>query len=100
VAPFGVRLASLYSAGQQIPLGQLEGNFESYSSGEASVAYAESLAAVQYIRENFGMTAVAGLLQKIGEGQSVETALRGTIHGGYSELEAQLTIYLKKIYGS
>jgi len=100
VAPFGVRLAGLYSAGQQIPLGQLEGNFESYSSGEASVAYAESLAAVQFIRETYGMPAVAALLQKIGEGQSVETALRGTIHGGYADLEAQLTAYLKKTYGS
>jgi hypothetical protein len=46
------------------------------------------------------MPAVAALLQKIGEGQSVETALRGTIHGGYADLEAQLTAYLKKTYGS
>ena len=100
VAPFGVRLASLYSAGQQIPLSQLEGNFESYSSGEASVAYAESVAAVQFIRETYGMPGVSALLQRIGDGQSVESALRGTVHGGYAELEAQITNYLKKNYGS
>ncbi len=100
IAPFGVRLASLYSAGQQIPLSQLEGNFESYSSGEASVAYAESLAATQYIRVNYGMPALAGLLQRLGEGQSVETALRATIHFGYADLETQLAAYLKKNYGT
>jgi len=38
-------------------------------------------------------------LKRLGEGQSIETALRNTIHGGYAELEADVTIYLKKTYG-
>ncbi|HET7872650.1 MAG TPA: peptidase MA family metallohydrolase [Terriglobales bacterium] len=96
---FGPRLAALYSAGHQIPLNQLEGNFESYSSGEASVAYAEALAAVEYIRRTYGMADVARLLQRLGEGQSIESALRSTIHGGYAELESAMTEYLKRNYG-
>ncbi|HEX7288474.1 MAG TPA: peptidase MA family metallohydrolase, partial [Candidatus Angelobacter sp.] len=99
-AAFGPRLATLYATGHQIPLNQLEGDFESYSSGEASVAYAEALTAVEYIRRTYGMADLARLLQRLGEGQSIESALRSTIHGGYAELESAMTEYLKKSYGT
>jgi tetratricopeptide (TPR) repeat protein len=98
-AAFGNRLASLYIAGHQIPLNQLEGNFNAYSTGEASVAYAEGLAAVEYIRGTYGLGDVARILQRLGEGQSIESALRSTIHSGYAELESEMTAYLKKNYG-
>ena len=97
---FGPRLAALYASGRQVPLNQLEGEFQGYSSAEASVAYAESLAAVEYIRATYGMSDLARLLQRLGEGQSVESALRSTIHAGYAELETEITNYLKKNYGS
>jgi tetratricopeptide (TPR) repeat protein len=96
----GPRLAALYASGRQVPLNQLEGEFQSYSSMEASVAYAESLAAVEYIRATYGMSDVARLLQRMGEGQSVESALRSTVHAGYAQLETEITNYLKKNYGS
>jgi tetratricopeptide (TPR) repeat protein len=96
---FGQRLASLYASGRQVPLNQLEGEFQGYSSAEASVAYAESLAAVEYIRTMYGMSDLARLLQRLGEGQSVESALRSTVHAGYAELETEITSYLKKNYG-
>jgi tetratricopeptide (TPR) repeat protein len=96
----GPRLAALYVSGRQIPLNQLEGGFNDYSSAEASVAYAESLAAVEYIRATYGLSDLARLLQRLGEGQSVESALRSTVHAGYAELETEITNYLKKNYGS
>jgi Tfp pilus assembly protein PilF len=95
----GPRLAALYASDKQVPLNQLEGEFQGYSSAEASVAYAESLAAVEYIRATYGMSDVARLLQRLGEGQSVESALRSTVHAGYAELETEITNYLKKNYG-
>lgn len=98
-AEIGPRLASLYASGNQVPLNQLEGGFQSYSSTEAYVAYAESLAAAEYIRTTYGMSDLARLLQRLGESQSVESALRSTVHGGYAELEAEITNYLKKNYG-
>ncbi len=98
-AQYGPRLAALYGSGRQIPLNQLEGEFQGYSSAEASVAYAESLAAVEYIRATYGLGDVARLLQRLGEGQGLESALRSTIHGGYADLEADIAIYLKKNYG-
>lgn len=98
-AEIGPRLASLYASGRQIPLNQLEGGFQGYSSNEAYVAYAESLAAVEYLRTTYGMSDLARLLQRLGESQSAESALRSTIHGGYADLETEITGYLKKNYG-
>jgi hypothetical protein len=43
---------------------------------------------------------IAQILKRIGEGQSIETALRSTIHVGYAELDAEVTGYLKKTYGA
>ncbi len=99
-AAVGVRLASLFASGQQISLNRLEGSFLSYSREEASVAYAESLAAVEYIRNTYGMSDVARLLSRLGQGESIEAALRRTIHGGYAQLESEITSYLKKNFGS
>jgi tetratricopeptide (TPR) repeat protein len=96
----GARLAALYASGHQVPLNQLEGEFQGYSTAEASVAYAESLAAVEYIRSTYGLSDVARLLQRLGEGQSLESAMRSTLHAGYAELETEITSYLQKNYGS
>jgi tetratricopeptide (TPR) repeat protein len=99
-APVGPRLASLFIAGRHIPLNQLEGSFQTYSIGEASVAYAESLAAVEYIRTSHGMSDLAGILARLGQGESIETSLRNTIHLGYAQLESEITNYLRKSYGA
>lgn len=97
-APVGVRLAALYASGNQIPLGRLEGPFESFSAPEAFVAYAESLAAAEYMRNQYGMAELAELLRRLGQGESVESALRATIHTGYSGLETEIAGYLRKSY--
>lgn len=99
-SPVGPRLASLFVAGRHIPLNQLEGSFQTYSLGEASVAYAESLAAAEYIRTIYGMSDLAGILARLGQGESIETALRNTIHLGYAQLESEITNYLRKSYGA
>ena len=97
---FGATLANLYSSGHQVPLNLLEGDFDSLEKPEAIVAYAESLAAVEYIISTYGVSDLARILQRLGEGQSIESALRNTIHGGYKELDAEVTGYLKKTYGN
>ena len=97
---FGQRLSSVYSSGHQVPLNMLEGNFDTLDRSEALVAYAESLATVEYIRATYGMADLARILQRIGEGQPIEAALRSTVHGGYKELDGEITEYLKKNYGN
>jgi hypothetical protein len=96
----GRRLATLYTAQRQIPLNTLEGSFMRFSTVEAYVAYMESLAAVQYVADTYGMSDVLRILQRIGEGSSAEAALRATIHSDYGRLEEEVGKYLADKYGS
>lgn len=99
IARVGNLLYRGFSTGHFIPLNGMEGPFTSFSSDEAQVAYAESLAFVEYINETYGFSDLVRILQRIAEGASTETALRNTVHDGYAGLEGQLTAYLKSKYG-
>ena len=70
-----------------------------YSGPQAYLAYAESLAAVSYINDTYGMSDIQRILQRIGDGTSTETALRATIHSDYGQLESELGKYLSDKYG-
>lgn len=94
----GRQLAALYGSGNQVPLNQLENSFLNYNADQAAVAYAESLAAVECIREKYGMSDLSRILQRLGEGQPIESALRSTLHEGYAQLETEVGEYLKARY--
>jgi tetratricopeptide (TPR) repeat protein len=95
----GPRLAHLYAQGGQIPLSSLEVSFLNFSPFEAVLAYDESLAAVEYIRDAYGMSELQSLLRKIGEGSSTESALRLTLHSGYAGMEDEIAQFLNTKYG-
>lgn len=98
LASSGRRLAQLFRAQQAIPYNVLEGSFMRFSSIEAVVAYAESLAAVEYIKETYGMSDVERILERIGQGSSPEAALRATIHSDYGQLESEVGKFLASKY--
>jgi len=95
----GSQLARLYGAQANIPLNELEASFARFSSAEANVAYVQSLFAAEYIRDTYGMSDLTGIIKRLGDGQSTESALRSTIHSGYGQLEQELSTYLKRSYG-
>jgi len=95
----GRQLAQLFKAQRNIPLNALEGSFMRFSGVEAYVAYSESLAAVSYINDSYGMGDLQRILQLLGQGSSTEAALRATIHSDYGQLESDLAKYLSDKYG-
>lgn len=95
----GHQLAVLFKNQQNIPLNMLEGSFLQFSGAQAYLAYAESLAAVTYITDSYGMSDIQRILQRLSEGNSTEAALRATIHSDYGQLESDLGKYLKDKYG-
>lgn len=95
----GRRLQQLFQAQQEIPYNMLEGSFVHFSGGEALLAYDESLAAVLYISDTYGMSTVQRLLARIGEGTSTEAALRSTIHTDYAHFDQEVSQYLNRKYG-
>ena len=70
-----------------------------FSGAEALLAYDESLAAVEYIRDTYGMSDLQRILERLGQGNSSEAALRATIQSGYGQLESEVAKYLVSKYG-
>ncbi len=95
----GHELSLLFKAQSNIPLNTLEGSFLRLSGTQVHIAYAESLAAVSYINDSYGLSDIQRILQRISQGSSTEAALRATIHADYGQLESDLTRYLADKYG-
>ncbi len=95
----GHQLALLFKAQQNIPLNALEGSFQNFSGAQAYLAYAESLAAVSYINDSYGMSDIQRILKRLSQGNSTEAALRATIHSDYGQFESDLAKYLADKYG-
>ncbi|HEY6373705.1 MAG TPA: peptidase MA family metallohydrolase [Candidatus Sulfotelmatobacter sp.] len=95
----GHQLSLLFKAQRNIPLNALEGSFNRFTGSEAYLAYAESLAAVSYINDSYGMSDIQRILERISQGNSTEAALRATIHSDYGQFESDLARYLADRYG-
>ena len=95
----GRQLAHLFKTQQNLPFNLLEGSFMKLSGGTAYIAYAESLAAVTFISDSYGLSDVQRILERISQGNSTEAALRATIHSDYGQFEMDLGRYLADKYG-
>jgi hypothetical protein len=95
----GRQLARLFKRQQNLPFNVLEGSFMKLSGTTAYVAYGESLAAVTFISDSYGLSDVQRILERISQGNSTEAALRATIHSDYGQFELDLGRYLADKYG-
>ncbi|MGH9517797.1 MAG: peptidase MA family metallohydrolase [Terriglobales bacterium] len=96
----GTVLAQLFKADREVPLNALESGFSSFSTEQVQLAYMESLATAAYIRDHYGMSDVMRILDRLGEGESVESALRSTIHCDYRQLQEETGAALIHQFGS
>ena len=96
----GRRLAELFRTEHEVPFNAMEGSFMRFSGIEAALVYDESLAAVQYIHDTYGMGDLQRILEKLAQGSSTEAALRATIHSDYRQLEEEVGKYLIGKYGN
>ncbi len=87
---YAAGLATLFREGKQVPLHTLEGSFFNFDKSHATVAYAESLIAVDHIRVAYGMGAVRRLLEYFAAGETPEDALRETTRLDYAQLEKEI----------
>jgi hypothetical protein len=57
------------------------------------------LATVEYIRDRYGMSDIMRMLDRLGQGESTESAMRSTIHCDYRALQEETTDALVKQFG-
>ena len=82
-------LAALFKQGNATPLSALEGSFMGLDNQRAGIAYAESLALTEYIRDTYGLSALTTTLQRLSEGKNINDALRSAIHSTEQQLEQE-----------
>lgn len=97
-ADFANVLRSSISSGKLIPMEALEGTFMRFDSRTALLAYAQSLAAVQMIRERHGDYQLPELLKVLREGSTLTDALRSVLRLSYADLDEQLAEYVRAKY--
>jgi len=95
----GPVLARMFAAEREIPFNALEGSFMQFSTMQATIAYDESLAAVQYINDTYGMSDIQRVLERLSQGSSTEAALRAVVHSDYAQLQSEVGRYLVGKYG-
>ena len=92
VSRYGSGLTRLYSQSSRVPLTQLGG------PSPATIGYAESQAAVEMIRDQYGPYQLSRLLKVLGEGKTMPEALEEVLRMDYAELDAELGSYLTRRY--
>ena len=69
-----------------------------YDSRTALVAYAQSVAAVEMIRERHGAHLIPELLKILREGRPLEEAIRSVLRLNYQDLDDELASYVNEKY--
>jgi hypothetical protein len=91
-------LVAAFDGDAIISLKRLEGSWTSFPPAGAAVAYAWSLAAVEFVMARSGQLTINRLLGDLGTASSSEEALREALQIGYADFERQTTNYLRETY--
>jgi len=98
-AALGSQLARAIAAGSVPPFASLEGSFMNLPSDQAVLVYAKSLAALEYLRDVFGMGEVRRMLRQM-PSSDFNTILQYEIRMSYPSFEQEVANYVVKKYGS
>ena len=83
--------------GEFIPLKEIE-NLNRFDEGKASVAYAQSYLAVNYLYEEYDQETITIFLDEIARGSLIDDALMASIGSDYAGFEKEYQFYLKRRY--
>jgi tetratricopeptide (TPR) repeat protein len=78
------------------PLKEIEGSWSEFSGTQAGLAYAWSLAAVEYIVGNSGMWGMERLLENLAGGMRIETAMGSALQMDYAGVERGTVDFLRR----
>jgi hypothetical protein len=98
-AGMGSQLARALVAGKGPAFASLEGPFVNLPADQVALAYAKSLAALEYLRDVFGMGEVRRILRQL-PSADLSTVLQNEVRMNYSTFEAEVANYVVKKYGS
>jgi tetratricopeptide (TPR) repeat protein len=92
-------LARALASGQSLPFETLETSFLDLPKEKVGMAYLKSLAAVEYLRDTFGMAEIRRLLKLIPTQPDFSALLESETRLDYAQLEQNLAAYMTKRAG-
>ena len=98
-AALGSQLARAFTAGKLPTFASLEGSFVSLPPDQVTLAYAKSLAALEYLRDVFGMGEVRRILRLM-PSSDLTTVLQDETRMSYATFEDEVANFVVKKYGS
>ena len=99
-ATLGVQLGRAMTAGHLPAYQALEGPFLDMPQDQVALAYAKSLAALEYLRANFDMSEICNLLKAMPSQPDFIILLQNELHLSYPAFEQEVANYVVKKYGS
>jgi tetratricopeptide (TPR) repeat protein len=96
----GTALARALKSGQTPPFDILEASFFDLPQEKVGMAYVKSLAALQYLRDTYGMSEIRRLLKMMATNPDFRSLLQSELRLTYSSLERNVDAYVEKRYGS
>jgi tetratricopeptide (TPR) repeat protein len=96
-ATLGSRLSRAFAS--LPPYSALEGSFMSLPAGSVKMVYAKSLAALEYLRDTYGMSEIRTLLKEMPFHPPFETLLEEQLQVTYSQFEQDVANYIYRKYG-
>jgi tetratricopeptide (TPR) repeat protein len=96
----GTQLARAFVGGRMPSFPALEGSFMNLPADQVGLAYAKSLAALEYLRETYGMGEVRRLLKALPGNPDLNSLLQDEIRLDYPAFEQEVAHYIVKRYGA
>lgn len=97
-ATYGVQLARSFAS--LPPYSALEGSFMGLPANQAPLAYAKSLAALEYLRDTQDQGEIRRLLKALPGSSSFNDLLQDELRSSYAALEQDVGSYVEKRYGA
>jgi tetratricopeptide (TPR) repeat protein len=99
LAGAGKQLAASLAAGRTPLLASLQESFLNLSEQQAVLAYAESLGALEYFRDTYGMAGIQRMLRLMRAHPDFSSLLENEFNTTNAGLEQSVTDYLERRYG-
>jgi len=99
-ATLGAQLSRAMASGRLPSFQALEGPFLNMPQDQVALAYAKSLAALEYLRTTFDMGEICSLLKAMPSQPDFSVLLHNELHLSYPAFEQEVANYLVKKYGT
>jgi tetratricopeptide (TPR) repeat protein len=99
-ATLGTQLARELSSGRAPSYRALEASFMKLPEDQVAPAYAKSLAALEYLRETYGMAEIRQLLKAMASNPDFNALIEKDLRLNYASFETEVSSYVEKKYGS